>query len=257
MAKYYSTLPARDSCGCALLREGCCASLKVGGEPPAASRSLDRRFEQQFHQARRMHRLPLRAVRDLVAAARAVGDDDRVGLRRAPPAAGSLGHLHRARRRASPRSRSCRPCRSTSSRSVAAARPGSASARRGSERTAPNAFWWQWPCTRIGAVGGAAAPARSGRPSLRVRRTPRTAAPAARPSRPSSPRPHHQRLVAQRQQARRLEADDRRCRPRRTAAARRSAPRPCALASSTMPVARIRAAAAVVRRRPWRACARA
>ena len=56
--------------------------------------------------ARHVHRLALRAVGDLVPAAGAVGDDDRVAARRAPPAAGSARPSASTPRSARPRSRS-------------------------------------------------------------------------------------------------------------------------------------------------------
>ena len=63
--------------------------------------------------ARDVQRLAAGAVGDLVAAAGAVGDDDRVRRACASPAAGSARPSASRRRNARPRSRSCRPCRSS------------------------------------------------------------------------------------------------------------------------------------------------
>ena len=136
-------------------------SRRLGPQPQKPRRRRGRLAQVRSNEhARDVQRLAPRAVGDLVAAARAVGDDDARRARCASPAAGSPRPSHRDRRSGSPRSRSCRPCRSTRSRSASGSAPG---IRRSTSRigaTAPNAFWWQWPCTRIGASTGLKASAK-------------------------------------------------------------------------------------------------
>ena len=203
----------------------------------AAPRATAALRQQSLEQARDVDRLALRAVGDLVAAAGAVGDDDRVGLLAHGRQQARFGHLHRDVVVARPRSRSCRPCRSTSSRSAPAWRRGSGAARRGSARP-----------RRTPSGGSGRAPGSARRPACRSSaKRPALASRAMNSSNSSAclatisarvAEAHHQRLVAQRQQARRLEADDGDAGLAPAAAARRSARRRVALASSTMPLAR-------------------
>ena len=71
----------------------------------------------------------------------------------------------------------------------------------------PKAFWWQWPCTLIGRAGGAQAPARSGRLGLAGEELLEQEGLRGHGlSRLAQPMPQH--LVAQAEQAGRLQADD-------------------------------------------------
>ena len=131
---------------------------------------------------------------------------------------------------APPRSRRRRPCRSRSIRSGSTSKPGIRRSAASVAAKAPKAFWWQWPCT----CARAAATGRSGNGGVAWRGTRRTAA-RGRRGRPCRRRGARAELVAQGQQARGLEADDRQ-RRRRSAAS--VAARASARASSTRPAAR-------------------
>ena len=184
----------------------------------------------------------LRAVVDLVPAAGAVGHDDRVGPCAHGRQQAQLGHLHRHVVVRRPRSRSCRPCRSSCSRSARGSRAGN-------QLAAPPA-----PATprRRPSGGSGRAPARgcvqrpqlaaqrrpAGRPRLRAPGTPRTAAPA-RPA-PAPARPGPCASISSRSVSRHDGSRPTMAMPssdeglQRVPAARRA----LALASSTMPLAR-------------------
>ena len=122
-------------------------------------------------------------------AARAVGDDHRVGARAAHGRQQrGLGHAQRDVEVLAPDSRTRRPCRSSSTRRRRRLAPARASAPRRRLGIAPNAFWWQWPWTSARAYG--ALPERratSARRRARARGTPRTSAPRARAPRSRRP----------------------------------------------------------------------
>ena len=107
-------------------------------------------------------------------------------------------------------------------------RPGAGNQRSASSvaATAPKAFWWQWPCTRIGCVGGLRASCSRAGAALRATTNSSNRSAWRGDLLGGFAQPHDEHLVAQREQARGLEADDGRCRARRTAAARRAARAP-------------------------------
>ena len=179
---------------------------------PSASRAISDHVmarapgRQRSSSARDVQRLAAGAGFDLLPAAGAVGDDDR--RRRLPDRRqqARLGHLQRdvvvARLVAEAAGHAA--ARGLDQLRLA---PGT---RRSTSRigaTAANAFWWQWPWTRSCCASGAKSIAN--RPALASRAmnsSNRSAWPATVTRLVAEA--ERERLVAQRQQARRLEADD-------------------------------------------------
>ena len=186
-----------------------------------------------------------RAVGDLVPAARAVGDDQRVAVPpRGRPAAARAPPCASTRRSARHRSRSCPPCRSSSTRRARRRAPGRASSTSRGRCTASNAFWWQWPCSSAALLRQRAKRERAAVPALLARQELLDQERPLREALRVLAEPHHEKLVAQRQQARRLEADDRRRRAARAAASAATTRARFALRLVDQPGSEVRAAAA-------------
>ena len=178
----------------------------------------------------RMDRLAARQIADLVAAGGAVGDDDVLRRRpRAPPAAGRPRPSRATPPASRPGSRTRRPCRSRRRRSAAPRAPAPSQRReRGGEGA--ERFLVAMPVHMRGGRQRLAAPGRaSPAPGTRSAAW-RGPASASR----SGAGQQRAELVAQRQQAGRLQADHRQV----AAPARPCVRRASARAWSTMPAAR-------------------
>ena len=231
---------------------------------PSASRAtIDQviatlRRQAAVEHARDVQRLAAGAVGDLVAAAGAVGDDDRVGLLADRRQQAQLRPSASRPRGGSPRSRSCRPCRSTRSRSARAWRRGSAAARRGSARPR------RTPSGGSGRAPGSAAPrgvkvereaAGLGLAGEELLEQQRLAATPSRPCRRGpAPAPRRAASAGTTAPGRRW-----RCRPAANGSSASSSAPPCALACVDHAAGEEGAAAAMVAAvlaRPCAACSR-
>ena len=178
--------------------------LRPYGTPPPPS--LDERLRQNLGH---VYRLSIAAVGDLVPAGGAVGHDQRVGDRPcAPPAAATVRPWPSTSRNARPRSRSCRPCRSSSTSITLTARSGHQRQRllHGAHRAERLLVAMAVQQRRL--LGSGFSSSSAGPPSSRAPGIPRTGR-RCRDRLRLRAEAHREELVAQGEQARRLQADHR------------------------------------------------
>ena len=145
-------------------------------------------IETHRQHARDMHRLAAGAVPDLVAARGAVGDDERVRRRPCARPAAATARPWRATRRSCRRHSRRLPAMPQQLDSiVSTSRPAPASARVSTAPIAPNAFWWQWPCSSARLRDRLERQLQAARPRPRAPGIPRTVRHARRAARAPSP----------------------------------------------------------------------
>ena len=160
-----------------------------------------------------------REVGDLVPAARAVGDDERVRRRGAHRRQQrELRHSHRHVVVRGIVAEAAGHAAAARSRSSSTARPGTRRSTSASRATASNAFWWQWPCSSARVCGSARERQAQASGAMLARQEFLDQERAVREPLRVVAETHHQELVAQRQRG--TTARGRRSRRRARRAAR-------------------------------------